>query len=345
MDAFIERLLKDTKALKVRYAELTQLIGAPEIIAHGSYWRKLVKEHTSLADSVRALERLEGYVDELKKCDEALPTADYTMNRLILEEKAMLEKQISQAAHELKELLLPESSGHNDVWLEIRADDTRSDSAELCQKLFSMYESYASNKGYLFEGRDVCYAEGGIKSAKALISGKDAYERLKGESGIHVTAGAQKNSVTVNVFSEKPIKVTEIADKDIRIDLFHSGGAGGQNINKVESAVRVTHVATGITVVCQDERSQLKNKERALKQLQERVNAFFSKRQAAENREMRKRSRENMQVVRTYDFALGSATDHRTGLCAELSEILRGNLDELVDAALIKQQSQLPPKN
>lgn len=314
MNEYFLRLLADTAPLKERFAELDKLIAAPEIAAHGSMWRRLVWERAALETTINARDLLEKYIGELDKCDKALTDSSTELKTLLIEEKEDLEKKSAEAADKLKNSLLPLDEKQEAVTLEIRSNDNRIQSAELCQRLFEMYKKYSDSAAFDFEIQDIDHLESGIKSAAAGIVGKGAYARLKHECGIHRTA--DKFSATVTVLPKVLDKATEIQEKDIRIDIFHSGGAGGQNINKVETAVRITHFPTGIVVVCQDERSQLKNKDRAMKTLSARVDEYYRSQTAEEQKKIRNKAKKAL--VRTYDFELNCVTDHGSGKVSRL---------------------------
>ncbi|NCA91666.1 PCRF domain-containing protein [bacterium] len=337
---FVSDILEKSNRESLKYLELEELISSPEIIAHNSYYRKLVTKQNSLkpiyekrVELIKAIEELNIYQKNAENCEKEF-------FKLLSEEIEKLNTKIDNLANELSELLIPkkDSDKYAGAIVELKAGGEGS--YGFCQKLFNMYQTFASKM--CFE-RDIEYSRAlgdGLKEAVFIIKGEKAYNILETESAVHIDrTEKQESSVTVCVLPYIEEEKITVGDKDIRIDLFHSGGAGGQNINKVETAVRITHIATGIAVVCQDERSQIKNKERAMKNLilrlkEEAVKSHESFTDA--ERKAKKSAIKKEKITRTYDFYQGTITDSRVKLPFRLEEVLQGNLILITNAIKLK---------
>ncbi len=357
MENTVNELIEKTEKSKVRFDELTILIAKPEIIADNIEWKKLVKERNSLEDIATAHEELKNLVQNLESCENDLKNeTDEEMKQLFAAEIESLRAQIEQKTEDMKILLLPkDENDDNNAILEIRSAAGGEESALFSMELFRMYSHYAEKRRWKVEYIDVAETElGGIKEATILIRGKGAYSRMKYESGVHRVQRVPEtesqgrihtSTSTVAVLPEVEDVELEILDKDLRIDVFHSGGAGGQNVNKVETAIRITYLPLNIVVTCQDERSQLKNKEKAMNILKSKIFDYYEEQRDKEYREDRKsqvgRGNRN-ERIRTYNYPQGRVTDHRTNLSSyDLEGVLAGDIDEFIDAMILKERTEM----
>ena len=282
--------------------------------------------------------------------------SDKEMKDLLLAEGYECKEKLAALKEELKILLLPkDENDEKSCVLEIRAGAGGEEAALFAAVLCRMYAGYCARKRLKIEAVDVSSTElGGVKEAVYQVSGKGAYKLLKYESGVHrvqrvpetETQGRiHTSTATVAVLPEAEDVEVEINDKDVRIDIFHSGGAGGQNVNKVASAVRLTHFPTGIVVTCQDERSQLKNKERAFQVLRSRLYDLYRGKAGREREESRRSlvgSGDRSERIRTYNYPQSRITDHRIGFSVyDMEKFLAGDLDEMVQALAIADREML----
>jgi len=321
-------LLKNTLPLQNRAEELDALIAAPEIIADNRLYRRLTLERAGLQDAVVCRQALAKSVQELQAiASSPQPTGEEMLYLLATEEKA-LKTAIRTLTETLAALVRPEDSG-SQVLLDLFAGDGGETAARFCTELVEMYKAYAVANGWDIDIRSASHAAGGYKKISCLVSGFGVWSRLQGENGLHRAMGLDGGKRTAGVFvltlSYTPYISAVPADKDIRVDIYHSGGAGGQNINKVETAVRMTHLPTGISVTCQDERSQLKNRDRAYQNLIERLDSHFRKEnEAAFDKEKKRRLAEARQGenLRNYDYLQNRVTAPKTGQSAPLDVTL-----------------------
>ncbi len=357
MENLGKEYLQKTEKSRVRYDELTELISRPEIIADNREWKKLVKERNSLEDIALASKALTEIVSSLDKCEQDIQKeTDPEMRAMFEEEITSLNKKIEEKVEEIKVLLLPkDENDESNAILEIRAAAGGEESALFAMELCRMYSHYAEKKNWKVEYIDMSETEiGGVKEATLMIKGKGAFSRLKFESGVHRVQRVPEtesqgrihtSTATVAVLPEVEDVDFEILDKDLRIDYYHSGGAGGQNVNKVETAIRITYLPLNMVVTCQDERSQLKNKEKAMNILRAKLYDYYQEQKMSEYDANRKalvgRGNRN-ERIRTYNYPQGRVTDHRTNLSSyDLSGVLNGNLDEFIDAMMLKNREDL----
>ena len=344
-------MFEKLESIKKRYEELSAEISKSEVIANQELWRKLMKEHADLEEIVSAYEAYLAMQAELPELREMLKTADDAeLREMAQEEITSLEEKMQKAEDELKFLLIPKdpNDGKN-VILEIRAGTGGEEASLFGADLLRMYTRYAERHGMKMETLSSNMTElGGVKEIVVLISGKNAFSRLKYESGVHrvqrvpeTESGGRihTSAATVAVLPEAEEVDVKINPGDLRIDIYRAGGHGGQGVNTTDSAIRITHLPTGLVVTCQDERSQLKNKERAMKVLMSKLydNALNeAASEQAENRRSMVGSGDRSERIRTYNFPQGRVTDHRIGLTLyKLDAFIDGDMDEIIDALIL----------
>ena len=345
------------KDMKTRYEFLSSQLADAAVIADMGTWQRYSKEQADLTETV---EKYEEYLAKEKEMADAFDLAeletDAEMKKMLLDEGYACKELLAVLKDELKILLLPkDKNDERSCILEVRAGTGGEEAALFAAELCRMYQNYCSAHRLRVEEMDINATElGGVKEAIYNVTGAGAYKLLKYESGVHrvqrvpatETQGRiHTSAATVAVLPEAEEVEVEINDKDIRIDIFHSGGAGGQNVNKVASAVRITHFPTGIVVTCQDERSQLKNKERAFKVLRSRIYDFYNGQNAKareENRRSMVGSGDRSERIRTYNFPQSRVTDHRIGLSQyNLEAFMTGDIDSMVEALAIADREAL----
>ncbi|MER3419049.1 MAG: peptide chain release factor 1 [Chloroflexota bacterium] len=335
------------QALEQRYDELTAEMARPEVAADYQRFQELDRERAALEPVVtlyREYRRVSQAADEARAV--LHESDDRELRELAREELQAASERLEALEEQLKRELLPKDPrDEKDVIVEIRAGTGGDEAGLFAADLYRMYTRYAERKGWKTEVLSVSEgALGGFKEIIFEVRGKGAYSRLKYESGVHrvqrvpateAQGRIHTSTATVAVLPEAEEVEVQIADKDLRMDIFHSGGAGGQNVNKVATAVRLTHLPTGIVVVCQDERSQLKNREKAMKVLKSRLLELERTKQEEEITSARRAqvgSAERSEKIRTYNFPQDRVTDHRVGLTVHnLSAILDGELDQIID--------------
>lgn len=343
--------------IKERFEFLNDELSKAEVCSDAEKYGKYSKERAELEE---AAETYGKYLAAEKEMNDAFSLAeeesDKEMKDLLLAEGYECKEKLAALKEELKILLLPkDENDEKSCVLEIRAGAGGEEAALFAAVLCRMYAGYCARKRLKIEAVDVSSTElGGVKEAVYQVSGKGAYKLLKYESGVHrvqrvpetETQGRiHTSTATVAVLPEAEDVEVEINDKDVRIDIFHSGGAGGQNVNKVASAVRLTHFPTGIVVTCQDERSQLKNKERAFQVLRSRLYDLYRGKAGREREESRRSlvgSGDRSERIRTYNYPQSRITDHRIGFSVyDMEKFLAGDLDEMVQALAIADREML----
>lgn len=343
--------------IKERFEFLNDELSKAEVCSDAEKYGKYSKERAELEETAETYGK---YLAAEKEMNDAFSLAeeeaDKEMKDLLLAEGYECKEKLAALKEELKILLLPkDENDEKSCVLEIRAGAGGEEAALFAAVLCRMYAGYCARKRLKIEAVDVSSTElGGVKEAVYQVSGKGAYKLLKYESGVHrvqrvpetETQGRiHTSTATVAVLPEAEDVEVEINDKDVRIDIFHSGGAGGQNVNKVASAVRLTHFPTGIVVTCQDERSQLKNKERAFQVLRSRLYDLYRGKAGREREESRRSlvgSGDRSERIRTYNYPQSRITDHRIGFSVyDMEKFLAGDLDEMVQALAIADRELL----
>jgi len=349
-------VLSKLQAVEDKYLELESLISDPDTIKDIDRWQRYSKEHASLTPVVEKFREYKrvvtGIAEDKAMFDEPL---DDEMRKLVEEELAALTAQKEILDRELPILLLPKDP-HDDknVIVEIRGGVGGEEAALFAGDLFRMYSRYAEKQGWRTELIDANATEiGGFKEVSFLVTGFGAYSRLKYESGTHrvqrvpVTESGGRihtSAVTVAVLPEVEDVEVDINPGDLRIDTYCASGAGGQYVNRTETAIRITHLPTGIVVQCQDEKSQLKNKEKAMKVLRARILDQARQQQedaVAADRRSQVGSGDRSERIRTYNFPQGRVTDHRIGLTLhKIDAVLGGELDEILNALITADQAE-----
>jgi peptide chain release factor 1 len=341
--------------LEIQFAELTAKMADPAIIADGEQYRKISKTHSDLSELVAKYRDYKDATRQLTESRAMLNEPDPEMKDLAALEIERLEPEIAQIEQDLKVLLLPKDPlDEKDVVLEIRAGAGGDEASLFAAEVFRMYLRYAETKRWKVEVTSSSESSvGGLKEVLALVSGNKVYSRLKYESGVHrvqrVPATEQQgrvhtSAITVAVLPEADEVEIKVEEKDIRVDTFCSSGPGGQSVNTTYSAVRITHLPTGVIVSCQDEKSQIKNRAKAMRVLRSRLYEIeLEKQQAAIGAERHKMvgTGDRSEKIRTYNFPQNRLTDHRIGLTIhQLDLIMQGKLDVVIDALTTHYQAE-----
>ncbi len=344
------------QAIEDRYEELGELLSDPDVVSDTKRFMQLSKEEASTRETVEVYRRYKQVVTGIEETEELLnENLEDDMRELAKEELSDLKEEKEQLEEQIKVLLLPKDPNDDkNIIMEIRGAAGGDEAALFAGDLLNMYQSYAVSQGWKFEVMEANITGiGGYKEVIAMISGESVFSKLKYESGAHRVQRVPQtesqgrvhtSTATVVVLPEVEDVEVELDDKDIRVDIYHASGAGGQHVNKTASAVRLTHLPTGIVVAMQDERSQLKNREKAMKILRARVYDEIQQANQSEydaNRKSAVGTGDRSERIRTYNFPQNRVTDHRIGLTIQkLDQILAGKLDEIIDALIIYDQTQ-----
>ena len=338
-----------------RYNFLTEEIVKPEVIANNNSWKKLVKEHSSLTPIVECYEQYRKVESNLSEALQLAETEnDKEMLEMLREEISSDKKRREELQEQLKVLLLPKDPNDDkNVIVEIRAGAGGEEAALFANEIRRMYYMFAEKNHWKVEEINIEENElGGLKEGSFMVVGEGAYSKFKFESGVHRVQRVpdtesqgriHTSTITVAVLPEVPDVDIEIADKDVKVDTYRSSGAGGQHVNKTESAIRLTHLPTGIVVNCQDERSQIKNREKAFAILKSKLYDYYQTQANAEYAAARRSqvgTGDRSERIRTYNFPQGRVTDHRIGLTLySIDSFMNGNIDEMVEALRLADQT------
>ncbi|MEN6374170.1 MAG: peptide chain release factor 1 [Smithella sp.] len=354
-------LLNKLRDIELRYRELEGQLSDPQIVSKPNLYQKYAKEHSDLTELVDAIRRYEKIIAHIEEYDGFLQEDDAELRDMVKEEMPQLLEDKAQLEDKMRIMLLPKDPNDDkNVFLEIRAGTGGDEAGLFAGDLFRMYARYAEAQGWRVEvvSSSPAGGMGGFKEIIAQIEGRGAYSRLKYESGTHrvqrvpVTEAQGRihtSAVTVAIMPEAEDVELTIDPNELRIDVYRSTGHGGQSVNTTDSAVRITHLPTGLVVTCQDEKSQLKNKAKAMKVLRARLLDAMTQKQNAEISEARKTqvgSGDRSERIRTYNFPQGRMTDHRIGMTRyDLDNFLNGDIGETIDALATHHQAELLNKS
>lgn len=349
-------MFENLTATEERFEEVGRRIMEPDIISDQNEYKKLMKEYKYLTPIVETYREYKKAVETVNESKELLSgSLDEDFKTMVEEELEASEKSIQKLSEELKILLLPhDPNDDKNVIIEIRGGAGGEEAALFVNTLFRMYSMYAAAVGWKTEVLNANPTElGGFKEISFMIEGDGAYSKMKFESGVHrvqrvpeteAQGRIHTSTVTVAVLPEAEEVEVEINQGDLQIDTFRSSGAGGQHINKTESAIRITHLPTGIVVECQDERSQYKNKDKAMKVLRSKLFEVAQQKQndaIAAERRGQVGTGDRSERIRTYNYPQSRVTDHRIGLTLyKLEAVLNGDLNELIDALITADQAE-----
>lgn len=349
-------MIEKLKLIDERYRELDELMASPEVYNDPTAVTKISREQKELVAVVTAYREYMGFADAAAEAKTLLDGKidDPEFKEMVQEEYDSARVEMERLEGELKILLLPrDPNDSRNVIVEIRGGAGGEEAALFAQRLYRMYSMYAESKRWKTEIVNINETElGGIKEISFIIEGEGAYSRLKFESGVHrvqrvpdteASGRIHTSTVTVAVLPEMEEVDFEINPSDLQIDTFRASGAGGQHVNKTESAIRITHVPTGVVVECQDERSQHKNRDRAMKIL---VSRLYEQEQEKQNaalaaeRKSQVGTGDRSERIRTYNYPQGRVTDHRIGLTLyKIEQILNGDMDEVIDSLVTADQA------
>ena len=349
-------MLQRLEQIEARYEELARELSSPELLSDHAALTKIAKQHRSLGDIVTKYRAWRALKEELAGAREMLETADDDeMRELARVEVETLQQKVETHETELKLLLIPsDPNDEKNVIVEIRAGTGGDEATLFASEVLRMYQRYSERQGWRFEILDASESGiGGVKEAIALIEGDKVYSKLKHESGVHrvqrvpqteASGRIHTSAITVAILPEAEEVDVKIDPKDLRIDTFCSSGPGGQSVNTTYSAVRITHLPTNVVVSMQDEKSQIKNREKAMRVLRARLQELEEQKQhdavASERRSM-VGSGDRSEKIRTYNFKDNRVTDHRIGLTIhQLDQVIEGNLDPFIQALVNHYQAE-----
>ena len=347
-------MIEKLRKIKERYEELTKDLIDPDVLADMNVWQKKSKEQSSLVEIVEKYDEYLKVESDMKDAEEMLKAeTDPDMVAMLNDEYYEGKDKLKAIEEELKILLLPkDENDEGNVIVEIRAGVGGDEAGIFAGDLYRMYTMYADRNRFKIEVLDEESSEGGIiKQVNFMVTGKGAYSKFKYESGVHrvqrvpVTESSGRihtSAATVAVLPEAKNIQIDINEKDLQIDYYRAGGAGGQHVNKTESAIRITHLPTGIVVACQDERSQGKNKEKAMNWLKSKLYDFYQSQEDsayAEKRKSQVGSGDRSEKIRTYNYPQSRVTDHRINMTIySLENFMNGDIGEMVRALEIADQ-------
>lgn len=350
-------MIEKLKEVEKRYEDISKQLHEPDVYNDQVRYTKLMKEHKMLTPLIEKYREYRSAEDTASEAAQLLSEGgmDPDFKQMVEEELSEAKSKIEQLTEDIKILLLPtDPNDDKNVIVEIRGGAGGEEAALFAGVLYRMYNMYAESKRWKVEMLSANETGiGGMKEVSFIIEGDGAYSRLKFESGVHrvqrvpeteASGRIHTSTVTVAVLPEAEEVEVDINPADLQIDTYRSGGAGGQHVNKTESAIRITHIPTGLVVECQDERSQHKNKEKAMKILRSRLYEQLQSEQSeeiAKNRKLQVGTGDRSERIRTYNYPQSRVTDHRIGLTLyKLDQILDGDLDELIDALVTADRAE-----
>ncbi len=348
-------IITKLEALIERYEEVQALIGEPEIISDQTRFRTLTKEYSQLEELVSCFKQYQQAQEDLESAEEMLKDDDPDMREMAVEEHKEAKQAVEQLTHDLEILLIPKDpNDDNNCYLEIRAGAGGDEAAIFAGDLYRMYSRYAEKRGWRLTAMNLSDSDqGGYKEVIVKMEGEGVYGIMKFESGGHRVQRVPEtesqgrihtSACTVVVMPEIPeSEAITINTADLKVDTFRASGAGGQHVNKTDSAIRITHIPTGTVVECQDERSQHKNRARAMSILQARIQAAEDEKNRLEEESTRRSlvaSGDRSERIRTYNYPQGRVSDHRINLTIyRLNEVMEGDLDALVEPIIQEHQA------
>ena len=353
----MEIILDKLRDIEIRYQELEGQLSDPQVVSKQGLYQKFAKEHADLSELVELIRKYEKILVRIEEYQGFLKEADEELTAIVKEEMPQLQQEKIELEENIRVLLLPtDPNDDKNVFLEIRAGTGGDEAGIFVGDLFRMYARYAEAQGWKVEvvSSSPAGGMGGFKEIIAQMDGKGAYSRLKYESGVHrvqrvpVTEAQGRihtSAVTVAIMPEAEEVELNIDQNELRIDVYRSTGHGGQSVNTTDSAVRITHLPTGLVVTCQDEKSQLKNKIKAMKVLRARLLDAMVQKQNAEQAQTRKSqvgTGDRSERIRTYNFPQGRITDHRINMTRyDLDSFINGNIGTMIDALASHHQAEL----